>query len=48
MKNFVKLLDKDGYNFINLQQRFPHIIDTKLRSKFIMDQQIMSYKVILI
>ena len=43
MKNFVKVLNNDVHDFTHLQQRFPNIIETKLRREIIMDQQIGSY-----
>ena len=44
MKNLVKVLDvyKEVHDFTHLQQRFPNIIETNLRRKIIMDQQIGS------
>ena len=42
MKNFIKVLDKEVHDYTHLQQRFPHIIETKLWMEFIIDQQIGS------
>ena len=39
MKNFVKTFHKKGYYFTHLQQRFPYIIETKLKNEFIMDNK---------
>ena len=41
-KNLVKVLDMVVHDFTHLQQRFPNIIETKLRREIIMDQQIGS------
>ena len=42
MKNFVKVLDNEVYDFTHLQQIFPNIIKIKLMREIIMDQQTVS------
>ena len=39
MKNLVKVLDNEVHDFTHSQQKFPNIIETKLRREIIMDQK---------